>query len=293
MDEMKKINVCLYGGKSIFKGAKETALEADEIYCDKVDICTFYKNGNCLRCRAAFSRGCKFGKTVNRIGYTSRAAKYYTFKKQYDSDPLYNKLSHPNALVGRIGDVLYLNPKYVDVSKNDGTSRSDWRGYLVDGYVVEDPHFSGVETFIPIAEITTELLHAILRWRPHSFFAGEIVAYQKEVVPDLIHGLRKYTPELYGRLIEEHPEYDIAPNYVGKKAIIASLKPGSSFKDHNGNTWIYDGEYVESASEIGLSFGSPWWADGGGRGIAKIRVNDKMKFTVTDNSQVDENTRFE
>ena len=51
----EKINVMLYGGKSIF-GGKETPIEADEIFCDRASECTFYKENKCLRCRAMLLR---------------------------------------------------------------------------------------------------------------------------------------------------------------------------------------------------------------------------------------------
>lgn len=44
---MDKINVNLYGGKSIF-GGRETPLEAEMTYCDKYKNCSFYKQGKCF-----------------------------------------------------------------------------------------------------------------------------------------------------------------------------------------------------------------------------------------------------
>ena len=46
--KVEKINVNLYGGKSIFKGVKETPLEAEITYCDKCYKCSFYKKGTCF-----------------------------------------------------------------------------------------------------------------------------------------------------------------------------------------------------------------------------------------------------
>ena len=37
---MKKINVDLYGGKGLF-GGRETPLEAEEIFCDRFEQCTY------------------------------------------------------------------------------------------------------------------------------------------------------------------------------------------------------------------------------------------------------------
>lgn len=287
---MGKINVCLYGGKSIF-GGKESPLEADEIFCDHADECTFYKSGKCLECRQPFSIGCKFGKTVTTKGYTSRAAKYYTFKRKYESDPVYNVLSYPKELVARIGDTVYIDAKYVYTRKFDKDSDSPYQ--QCDGYVVHNGWLGDNSFVIPIDDLTNALLYKILIYHPHAMMGGEIEDYQKKVVPEILQGLSKAVPELYIRYVMQHPEHKFEPDYVGKRAYIDSLKIGTIFKDHKGQEWEYRGDHVRSVGEIDLSFGSPWCLSGGSRGMAQVKVTDKMLFTITDNSQVDENTRFE
>ena len=107
----EKINVMLYGGKSIF-GGKETPIEADEIFCDRASECTFYKENKCLRCRAMLSPSCQFGSTKYTKGYTSRAKKYYDFKTKYERDEMFGKLKYPSKLIAVMGDTLYMNLKY-------------------------------------------------------------------------------------------------------------------------------------------------------------------------------------
>ena len=74
-----KININLYGGKSIFKGEREKPLESEITYCDKCDKCSFYKNKTCFNA-GRWKADCKFGKKEKIKGYTSRASKYYDFK---------------------------------------------------------------------------------------------------------------------------------------------------------------------------------------------------------------------
>ena len=287
---LEKINVRLYGGKSIF-GGRETPLEADEIYCDHAEECSFYKNGTCLNCRKPFTGKCKFGKVKTVKGYTSRAAKYYQFRRKYESDPVYRKLSYPNEMVGLIGDALYLNPVYVSVVKDNAQEQC---GVVVDGYRVRDPGFGSKEVYIPLSELTIKLLGFILMFRPFQMFGhGEITDYQAKIVPDLLFELRRVVPDIHSMLIKGYPELDIAPNYIGKSVYIYSLKPETVHKDSRGNEWIFDGEYVSSVGEIDLGSGSPWWLSGGSRGSAKIRVSRDMTINVTDNAMVDENTVFE
>lgn len=290
MDKQEKINVQLYGGKSLF-GGKETPLEADIIYCDRTSECTLFKNGKCLRCRMPFSHNCEFGRTSTIRGYTSRAAKYYSFRKLYENDPLYHKLDYPKALAARMGDTIYLDLKYVWVRKDD--PKKTHSGYRVDGYVIDEVALSTSCVFMPIDDLTNAILHKIVSYRPKAFMGGEIKDYQAKIVPDMLQDLRKTAPELYARFVTEYPEYDFAPNYVGKAAYINSMKPGTKIVDHKGHEWLYNGEYLESDGDVDLSFGSPWCLSGGDKGRMWIKVTDKMTFKITDNSQVDENTRFE
>lgn len=283
-----KINVNLYGGKGIF-GGRETPLEADEIYCDRFERCTFYKEGKCLRCRSFLSPTCKFGRNNVTKGYTSRAMKYYDFKRKYENDEVYNKLSYPKKLVAVMDDTLYMNLKFTLVRKRRETDEK-WK-QDVDGYIISEVGFCSGDVFIPLNEITDDLLYAIFSYKPHAMMGGVIEDYQKKVVPEVLQDLKKAAPDIYNNFISNHPEYDIAPNYIGKKAYINSLKPNTKFK-YKGCEWLYDGEYVSAKNfDIGLS--SPWWGDGVKRSDIRMKVTDKMLFEINDNSIVDEDTRFE
>ena len=57
---MKKINVGIYGGKSIF-GVREVPRRAETIYCDRCDLCSLYKKRQCLNVTSPFSTYCKYG----------------------------------------------------------------------------------------------------------------------------------------------------------------------------------------------------------------------------------------
>ena len=283
-----KINVDLYGGKPIF-GGKETPLEADEIYCDMCEQCTFYKDSKCLRCRSFLSPTCKFGRNNVIKGYTSRATKYHDFKNKYQNDEVYHKLSYPKKLVAVIGDNLYMNLKFTLVRKRKETDDKWVRD--VDGYLIKEAGLCSGDVFIPLIEVTDTLLYAIFSYKPHAMMGGVIEDYQKKVVPEVLQDLKKAAPDIYNNFISNHPEYDIAPNYIGKKAYVNSLKPNTKFK-YKGYEWVYDGEYISTENfDIGLS--SPWWGDGVERSNVKMKVTDKMLFEINDNSIVDEDTRFE
>jgi len=278
-----KINVNLYGGKSIF-GGKETPLEADTIYCDRFDKCSFYADGKCLNCRSPFSPVCKFGKKTTTRGYTSRAAKYYDFKNQYKQDDCYNKLCYPSDLAAKIGDCLFLNLVYVRVDKR--TEEDEKWKRDINGYIIENAGFRNGGDFIPISDITNELLYATFNYRPRAIMGGEIKDYQSKVVPDVLVSLKKCAPEIYKNFVAEHPKYDMEPNYVGKYAYIKTMVNGSTLIDCHGNKFILkDGKLVGRNIERGFV---PF------HGVMDciVDVSETQTYKIDDNSQCNENTRF-
>jgi hypothetical protein len=285
-----KINVDLYGGKGLF-GGKETPLEADEIYCDMFEQCTFYKENKCLRCRSFLAPTCKFGRNNVIKGYTSRARKYYDFKNKYQTDEVYSKLKYPTKLVAIIGDNLYMNLKFTLVRKKKEEKTFSRYYRCINDYEISEVGFCTGDCLIPLTDITNDLLYGIFSYNPQAMMGGVIERYQKEVVPEVLLELKKLLPNIYNNFVSEYPRYDITPNYVGKKAYINSLKPGTKFM-YKGYMWLYDGEYVSTENyDIGLN--SPWFSEKAKYSDVKIKVNDKMLFEISDNSIVDEDTKFE
>lgn len=204
---MKKINVGLYGGKSIL-GGKEIPLRAEIIYCDKTDKCSLFINGMCLNVTAPFSCRCKFGDVSVITGYTSRAKKYYTFELQHKSDEMYGKLRHPNnCKIALIDDFVFI--------------------------------FVGGESWIPIKDFNTELIYKICTYR-----AQAMTKYKTEQIPEFLFQLNRLIPELYKQFITEYPQFDIKPNHIGKQAYINTLNKDSIIKDCHGNKFRFDGDYL-------------------------------------------------
>jgi len=280
---MDKINVNLYGGKSLF-GGKESPLEADEICCDKYKKCSFYSDGKCLRCRSFLQPKCKFGKNAVTKGYTSRAAKYYDFKKKYTSDEYYNKLSYPSDLAALIDDVLYLNLKYTLVRKR--TENDDRWGKEVNGCLISEVGFCSGDTWIPISEATNDLLYSIFSYRPCAMMGGVISDYQAKVVPDVLMSLKKCAPKIYSGFVSKYPQYDLAPNYVGKYAYIKTMTNGSILTDCHGNKFtLKDGKLVGEGIKRGFT---PF----DGTMDCVVDVAETQTYKIDNNSQCNENTKF-
>lgn len=281
---MEKINVMLYSGFD-----KKSKNRAEIIMCDKCEKCSLYKKSQCLNVTAAFSDHCKFGK-VNKIqGYTQRAMKRYEFDEKYKKDECYGKLSHPTDWsVAVLDDVVAFNLTFAICDKKRWNSW-DYKWEELDHYNVRECGFNtGTYSYIPLEELTSVVLNKILSYVPRTMMGyDEIKDYQKKIVPNILFELSKLLPDVYEKLIIDYPKYkEIAPNFIGKKALVKSLADGVTLKDRGG-MFIKDGDYL--LSECWKSSFLPFKSK---QAEVKIKITDDMYYEITDNSQVNENTKF-
>lgn len=267
-----KINIDLYGGKSIFKDVRETPLEAEITYCDKCDKCSFYKNKTCFNA-GRIKANCKIGKKEKVVGYTSRASKYYDFKHKYTTDEVYHVLNEPNNRVGIVDNIVILNLELIKIDE--------------DMNVIEDVGFgrSGL-VYIPLEKFTNNIIKKICDIRPRTIFDSvPIKRYYEEIVPRFLYDLKIDFKEIYERFINEYPEYEKEFNFIGRKAYIYSLRDEVEIVDRKGTFLKKDGYLIGNYKSSFLPFDAT-------ETEIKIKITDKMICKITDNSQVDENTKF-
>lgn len=281
---MEKINVMLYGGFDM-----KSKNRAEIVMCDRCDKCSLYKKNQCLSVTAAFSDHCKFGK-VNKIqGYTQRAMKRYGFDEKYKKDECYGKLSHPTDWrVAILDDVIVFNLIFAICDK-ERWNNWEHKWEELDHYNVRECGFrTGTYSYIPLEELTSEVLNKILSYIPRTMMGyDEIKDYQKKIVPNILFELSKLLPDVYEKLITDYPKYKkISPNFIGKKALIKSLADGIILKDRGG-IFVKDSDYL--VSECWVSSFLPFRSK---QAEVRIKITDDMYYEITDNSQVDENTEF-
>lgn len=278
---MDKINVGLYGGKSIF-GGKETPLTAKIIYCDRYETCELYKEHKCLNVVEPFSARCKYGTVESIKGYTSRAAKYHAFRESYKNDNMYNKLSYPRDFSFlEIGDYYVVNIAHTKIYY-----RSESTSFEREGWRIDTPFGGTSVSFIPKEEFTLELLTRIVKFVPLDI--GNRSIRDTKSVNNFLVEVRKRLPDLYNEFLKDNPQYeDIKTNYVGRYAYINTMTRGSELVDPHGNKFIFkDGYlYCDNYKLSFLPFNSKV-------GELKIKVTDDMTYKITDNSQVNENTKY-
>lgn len=274
---MDKINVDLYGGKSIF-GGRETPLEAEITYCDKYKDCSFYKQGKCFSA-GRWQQNCKFGNKVRQKGYTSRAIKYNDFRDKYRNDECYNKLDEPNNTIGKIEDTFVINVRYLH-EKEGG------------GYGIETNIFSHPLIYINEKDFKNEVISLICDGQPRTFMDNAVIRdYQEKIVPRFLYELKTEFTDIYNSFITQYPEYrEKQLNFVGRKAYIYSLRDGVELKSNysDGTKFVKDGEYLKSISNYKSSF-LPFNAK---EADIRLKIDKKMSVEITDNSMVDENTVF-
>lgn len=288
MDE--KIHVGLYGGKPVFGRGRETPLGARIIFCDRAEQCGFYSNSKCLKVRSFLGSGCKYGKINTITGYTSRANKYHEFKRRYETDEVYGKLKYPNgqAECEIIGDEVCICLSYCEIKKQDNGI-----------WTLDVPFGSSKATFVPQCEVTVEFLQRIFSFVPRSIFGYKpIPDYANKVLPDFCISLRRTLPDIYARFVTEYPQYDIAPNYIGKKALLHSLNKGDveyRFSHSSGTTyekWYWDGEYLTltdgKLSYFAINITKEYDID-----VFRIKPSSGTVVTISRNDQVNEGTVFE
>ena len=272
---MDKININLYGGKSLF-GGKETPLEAEITYCDKYKECSFYKQGKCFNA-GRWKPNCKYGNKHIEMGYTSRSKKYYSFRRQYDNDECKNKLKEPNDIVGKIEDTFVLNTGYLYENEQ--------------GEYYIDTHFSTAPLiYVPKEKFNINLIKFICDAKPKTIFENsEIKSYQEKIVPRFLYELKTEFKEMYDDFIKEYPEYENKKiNFVGRKAYINTLKNGSELLDCHKNKWKIEN------NEIVCYNWRTWLPFGGEREgtETRIKITDEMIYKITNDEQVTEKTKF-
>lgn len=278
----KMISVNLYGGKGIF-GGKEMPLEASQIFCDKYNSCSYYKNNQCLCVRSFGGRGCKFGREITERGYTSRSRNYHEFKRKWETHENYRKLSHPSQKLGLIDGIVILPYPHVYVEEEGGL----WK---VGGPML----FASECSYIPLEEFTPDLIKRICDHRPQALMGGEIKSYQEETVPLFLSHLKEVLPEKYQEFVAAYPQAERKISFVGRTALLKTIAPStveyksSSYPQFN-EVWNWDGEKLifEEGYVHGFSVTKDYSV-----GRLEIVPSDKSTITITSDDQVTKDTIF-
>lgn len=279
---MENINVLLYGNTATTRGcAKITS-------CDRKDQCSFYKKGQCISVPRPLHGYCEFGNVDTIPGYTTRSKGAYAFEKKYKDDPLYRVLKRPDDWrIGLIGDVVVFQLVYASCEKKEWDDfNKRWKDSNV--YLMNQERSTNTYSYIPVSELTPQVLYDIFTYEPKSIMDHKIIAaYTEKIVPHTLFDLSKLLPTVYDAFISAYPEYqNVVPDFRGRIAKVSTLVDGVDLKTNHG-VFIKDGDYLvcDAYKPAFLAFGAKSCE-------ARIKITDDMVYEITDNSQVDANTEF-
>jgi hypothetical protein len=266
----KLINVHIF--HPAFKSVKA---RCEFTYCNNSEKCAMYKNGKCVHSFTALSNNrCPYGRYTEEEGFTKRANGFYEWmsKREEKYSELINAVTIDLNKLAVIDEYVYLPLPWLKnyVNKVEG---------LVNG------------SFIKLEDFTVEKINEIFEYRPQALFGGEIKAFQREHIPRFMQHLKEELPKLYEKFLKKYPEkaeriLEKIENFVGRKAYVKTLAIGAVINESNGK-FIFDGEYL--VSDNWKSAFLPFRAK---TSVLSILVTDEMLIDITDNAQVDENTKF-
>lgn len=237
MENYEIVDVRVYDPtKALFKENRKDRSSCTIKWCSSKDTCSLYNKGRCVM-KNMFTCMCPYGKSTSESGPTSRARAFYSWlaeHKQKYSDYL-DKLKGTEDMIAKVGEYYYL--PYAHMNLNSGAPFLSSSGFMHSG-----------TPFIHEKAFTAHVVCLLIKQRPQALFGGEITSYQKEVVPKFVQHIRELFPELYNEVSKETDLTRYVVSYVGRKALLSSLEPGTEIKDGKGAkyTWIWDGEYLTS-----------------------------------------------
>lgn len=277
--EVISANVVDPNGRQFYKTKANERARVVMKLCKNPD-CALRKRGECIMEMHIldFTR-CPYGKMKREEGYTFRAKQYYPWinekREEFKDLPDVMKSAPERATV--VGDWIWLPYRYLSI----------------EGSPVPFKTYSGLFTsgdeWIPVKSFTPELVTKLSKWMPRAILTNsKLVEFHRRVFPSMLVHIKEDFPHIWDALDDE-VKARLPKSAVGRKAYINTLSNGARVKIGIYH-YIFDGEY--------------WLFDhstGKGAGIAprgcesfemKVRMRDDFTVEVTNDDQVDENTKF-
>lgn len=280
MGDMKRIAGWVRDPKdSIFgKAKKSDRVELRTISCE-LESCPLRDKGQCAAVR--LFGNCPHGRYRVESGPTLRSKNAFTWlKSKKEETAALGWLESPPDKMEFIGDFVFL--PYAHVTMCKAVPFVAHSAFIV----------SGVD-FLPREYWTLKTVLTLIDFRPQAMMGGEITDYQAKVVPLFKEHLRECDPAMWAEVVKARPQYDVAPNYVGRKALVRTLKPGITIPARDGRypvEWSWDGAVLHTTSKH--AYNDTWGGlKGGGYDIA-VTPDDKTIVVVADNSWVIAGTMF-
>lgn len=284
MSEPTVIHAHIYDPRqpSIFGKAKAN----ERAYCNTITCtntdCPLLARGQCHMRGGLFGNSCPYGTLRCEEGPTKRAAKCYEFVRDMKEKHRYVPwLNPPTCKMEIIGDFVLL--PYAHMTMCESVP-----------FKLRVSLFGFGDQFLQKEFWTVETVVALIDFLPRAIMGGIIDSYQKEEVPKFLLHLRETDPEMWKQLIAVRPALDIAPNHVGRKAILTTLNHPLEWIESNKHGynvgWKWDGETLTTESMH--AFSETWGCIKAQSVVIHVKPKRGETVVVQSNAWVNEKTEF-
>lgn len=268
--------------QSLFKQKASTRAKCQTINCTNSE-CPLLARGQCYMRGGLFGNRCPYGSARTESGPTKRAAGFYKWIcEKRDEHKGVPHLEAPPDKMEFIGEFVLL--PYDHMTRCESVPFRSRASLFTNGDPFLDRKFWTIETVL-----------ALLSNRPQAIMGGEITAYQKEQIPLFLTHLREADPDMWKQLIAVRPQYDVAANHVGRKAILQTLNHPIEWTNTGRNgvypvRWQWDGKSLTTDSIH--AYHRTW----GGLDAESVTIHLKPKaravVVVQSNEWVNQSTEF-
>jgi len=273
--------VCDPRQPSIFgKSKKSERATYTEILCS-CESCPLRAKRECVQTHI-FGQRCPYGRLCTKTGPTQRARGYCGWvsehKKEAEKHGGWMKFA-ANKLAF-IGDYVYLPYAYADMCEDIP-------------FLKHSSVFSSGSPFIPRNEWTLDAVLVLIDFRPRALMGGEITAYRKEQLPRFISHIREVDPAMWTLLIKARPDLDKAPDYVGRRAMLSTLRHPITIPPCDNRypvSWLWNGETLTTTDSD--SYSGTWGNVKPESLVLTLIPKKDTTVIVADNSWVSDATVF-
>lgn len=273
---MKVVDWRLYDPKNSMFGGKKDKARMTKVLCANSENCEIFKRGACTMFETLIQK-CPYGKWRVEHGFTQKARGFHKWIEARREEVKDIPQLSGWRKIANVGEYIYF--PYAHWTLDNGVKFNGNRANFL----------SNGDAFIPKDQFTIDLFQSIVIARPRAIMGGEITSYQEKEVPKIVLHCREEMPEFFREWAEKYPEtasrFEVV-NHVGRKAYVKTLKVGAVVKVSK-NVGQWDGtKMIFEDYKIILP-------DIRGKNYLEVIPNDDAVVTITDNSQVDEKTKFQ
>lgn len=267
--------------KSLFRQDANARAKCTTIFCE-LETCPLREAGACMWVDLCCTR-CPYGQITTETGFTRRARKFSRWiQDRKDEYPDVPHLTYPKMRMAVVGEYVYL--PYAHMAMCEAVPFGEHAGFMCSG-----------TRLLPMPEWTVENVLRLIDFRPRAMMGGEITSYQKEAAPLFLLHLREEDAVMWQQVTAARPELDVAPNHVGRKALLKTLISPIDWTVvyRSGQypvEWNWDGQYVTTQSPN--AYNNIWGEVKAESVEVRLVPSDDAEVEVLHNEWVNDETVF-